>query len=89
MPTQAEVFDALKSERAYQDARWGGKANDQHHCIAAWLMFMEDYIAEAKHVYSREESSTMYPKALDIIRKVSALGVAAMEVHGAPKRNGF
>ena len=36
---------------------------------------------------TREPNAAVNPKALHIIRKVAALGVAAMEQHGAPLRD--
>lgn len=86
---RTEVYTVLDGERAYQDSRWGGQVHDRGHSIEDWLVYMEDYISEAKHICSREAADTCYPKALGIIRKVAAMGIACMENHGAPKREGF
>ena len=48
---------------------------------------MEDNIDEAQHVLSRTARQDADPIALDIMRKVIAMGVCALEEHGAPKRD--
>lgn len=82
MANRLQVIDAIASERDYQKRKWGEKP----HSLPEWFMYMEDYINEAKHILSRESDETANPKALDIMRKVTSMGVAAMEQHGAPKR---
>jgi hypothetical protein len=47
---------------------------------------MEDYLAEAKHILSRESQVPAYNKAMACIRKVTAMGVAAMEQIETPAR---
>lgn len=91
MTDRADVYEALDSERAYQNQRWNPRttASGGVHELEAWVTYMEDYLAEAKHILSREDYATAYAKALPILRKVTALGVAAMEQHGAPRREGF
>lgn len=82
MATRQEVYEALDTERTYQGKRWG----DANHSITEFLVYMQDYVAEALHKCSRLPDEEANPQALDSIRKVAALGVAAMEQHGAPKR---
>jgi hypothetical protein len=84
--TRQEVYAALDSERAYQ-RKWEVESESKGlHSIEEFFLYMEDYISEAKHILSREIIQTGRPKAVNILRKVTALGVAAMEQHGAPKR---
>jgi len=90
--TRGEVYASLDSERAYQDVRWNPSTTTTggvHEMPAEWIMYMEDYLAEAKHVLSRESEPECTQKALHIIRKVTALGVACMEQCGAPRREGY
>lgn len=90
MATRSEVYSALDSERAYQDVRWGStRAEGKHEDVGLWLIYMRDYVEEALHIVSREADEVAAPKALNSIRKVAALGVAAMEQLGAPRREGF
>lgn len=89
--TRQMVYDALDSERDYQDSRWhvGTTPSAGQHETGAFILYMEEYLARA-----RELSSTMADgdtnengeEALDFVRKVTALGVACMEQNGAPKR---
>jgi hypothetical protein len=88
MTARAEVFAALESERAYQ-AKWETESESKGlHSLEEFFVYMRDYIDEAQHILSRRARQEAFPKALDIMRKVAALGVAAMEQHGAPQRPG-
>lgn len=89
--TRAEVYAALDSERAYQESRWNATTttSEGKHSLSEWIAYMEDYLAEAKHLLARVAKQTAYPDAVHIIRKVTTMGVAAMEEHGAPQRVGF
>jgi len=88
MTERSEVYAAIDSERDYQNVRWGPDKTDTGHLhsITEWLVYMRDYIEEALHAESRMATRDADKVALEIIRKVSALGVVAMEQHGAPLR---
>lgn len=86
--TRSKVYEALDSERAYQDRKWnedtttsGGK-----HSLEEWLVYIEDYRLEAAHIVTRNSRQVADPQVLEIIRKIGAMCVAAMEQHGAPHR---
>jgi len=87
--TRQEVYKAIDTERDYQNTRWNENTTTSlnRHSIEEWIMYMEDYIAEAKHILSRKARQDADPIAIDIMRKVVALGVCAMEEHGAPERH--
>lgn len=87
----AEVFAAVDGERDYQEARWNPETTESKgiHSFSEWITYMEDYLAEAKHILSREAKQTAEPKAAHIMRKVVAMGVASMEQLGAPERAGY
>lgn len=88
-PSRKEVYEALDSERNYQ-RKWETESESKGvHSISEFLAYMEDYIDEAQHVLAREARQIAYPKVVHILRKVTALGVACMEQHGAPRREGF
>lgn len=90
--TRAEVYAAIDSERAYQTSKWNAQTTDsegRHFQVEEWLVYMQDYLTEAMHQVTRNSDQVGNPMALDTIRKVAALGVAAMEELGAPKREGF
>jgi hypothetical protein len=84
-----DVYKLIDGERAYQDKRWSVETTDsegKHSSPVEWIAFMEDYLLEAKHILSRNSVSVSYPKAMDIIRKITAMGVAAMEQIPTPAR---
>jgi hypothetical protein len=69
---------AIDTEREYQK-KWGEKPHE----VAAFILYMEHHLEKARAL-----ASSMSPEtpALEEIRKVTALGVACMEQHGAPPR---
>lgn len=87
--TRRSVFDAIISEREYQQDKFGG---DGPRNVGDFILYMEDYLTEARRQATRDPASqgaTVSPDTLDTLRKVVALGVACMEQHGAPQREGF
>ena len=76
-----KVYELIDGERTYQDSRWNSEttASGGLHNPEEWVMYMSDYLAEASHILSRESVNTAYPKAMEIIRKVTTMGVCAME----------
>ena len=82
-----EVYRRLDNERWYQDTiRKENKRetrNDNEKSIAEFILYMENKLDEAKfRFYSLNDVG-----ALDSLRKVTALGVAAGEAFGFPERN--
>ena len=83
MATRDQVFEAINTERDYQQKRWGDDVQKAQP-VAAFLTFMRHYLTLAE----REASKVSGEAALEDIRKITALGVACMEAHGAPIRVG-
>ena len=83
---RSEVYVAIDSERDYQERLWGPTETKGLHSISEFLLYMQDYLAEAAHIVSREGKKTAYPKALEVVRKITTMGVSCMEQHGAPLR---
>jgi len=84
-----EVYKLIDDERDYQDLKWCStttSSGGHHYTPEEWITYMEDYLAEAKHSLSRETHVISYMKAMSAIRKVTALGVAAMEHIPTPSR---
>lgn len=88
--SRSEVYSAVDSERAYQDA---GAGNANRHADAPdrllpgeIILCMEKCLADAREAWYRPDGGTA---CLPFIRKVTALGVQAMENYGAPRREGF
>lgn len=85
MMLREKVYDAIDSEREYQDQRWGGPSHDQIHELASWVVYMEHYVDKAKAAIS-SPSTEGSEEITDNIRKVAALAVACMENHGVRPR---
>lgn len=83
------MFVALNTERAYQDAKGIANGGEPHrHELESFVLYMDDYMTQLKNQLSRIWCADGKPpaEALETLRKVTALGVAAMEQHGAPLR---
>lgn len=89
MTSRADVYRAIDSERAYQEMRVRRDQGNPFHSLEEFILFMDYYLAETKRVASTTWGPEAKPATLDFVRKVVALGVAAMEHHGAPQRAGF
>lgn len=88
MTTRQEVYEAIDTEREYQDRVWkdhaGGTESPNPLSIGEWILCMEEYLAEARVEWTGEPKPEV--KTLETIRKVGAIAVHCMEQHGAPKR---
>lgn len=82
-----EVYNRINGERDYQDMMWSPRREadgtpDEEKPVAEWINYIEYHISKAKErVYHLDTQG-----ALAELRKVSALGVRAMEIHGCPER---
>lgn len=89
MPTRSEVYSVIDGERAYQDA---GAGNAKRHegqpamTPGEYILCMERLLDQAREVWYLPDGGIA---CLDPLRKVTALGVACMELHGAPSRENF
>ncbi|HLY04883.1 MAG TPA: hypothetical protein VKR31_03960 [Rhizomicrobium sp.] len=92
---RGRVFAALCSERDYQESRANAAGTPEGevrpHSVEEFVLYMESYLTEAREILSRTwtPDRSAPPAALHTLRKVTALGVACMEQHGAPMREGF
>lgn len=88
--TRQEVYQLLDGERAYQNSRWPDDPEEvlsQHKTPLHFVVYMQQYLHRAVQELTFVADPN-YQTLLDNIRKVSALGVAAMEKFGAPSRQG-
>lgn len=83
-----QVFDRIETELAYLLKKWNENTtvSNNQHSVEEWLMYVEDYLNEAKHILSREARQTANPKALDNCRKMAAMLVVCMQQHGVNYR---
>jgi len=89
MSTRAFVYEAIDSERNYQDARMGNAARETINTnreLGSLIVLMDVYIGKVKAGFSGPSPEGRY-EALEQLRKVVALGVLAMETHGTVIRH--
>ncbi len=80
------AFDAINSERDYQDSLWGeGERKAIDRSLDEFILYIQQYASEAGYLTTH----MFEDDALDHVRKVAALCVGCMEKHGAPRREGF
>jgi hypothetical protein len=81
------VYKRIDGERDYQDKTWVARRTldgtpDEEKSVAEWINYIEFHVSKAKdrvyHLNTQE--------ALAEVRKIAALAVRAMEIHGAPER---
>lgn len=78
-----EIYSLIDSERNYQDLKWkNSDVPDSEKPIPEWISYMKFHLSKAKDKTYRLENN----EALAEIRKVVALGICALEVHGCPRR---
>lgn len=86
-----EVTRAIHGEREYQKQRWADGCDDgegpDDRSIVDFLRYIETYHKMAEQAMGVDNDDP--EAALHAIRKITALGYACMETHGAPKRDGF
>lgn len=84
--TRTEVYSAINTERDYQDAQRGNaKRHEGQPAMTPgeYILCMEKCLADARTAWYAPDGGV---KCLDHVRKVAALGVSCMELHGAPHR---
>jgi hypothetical protein len=85
-----DVYKLIDGERDYQDAKWNSSTttSDGIHSVEEWIVYIEDYLNEAKHILARLDKKHADVDAMIIMRKVAAMAVCAMEQHDTQPRYG-
>jgi hypothetical protein len=78
-----KVYEAIDSERQYQDRKWG-TVQEHPHEVGGYLTLMRKLLADAEAAWA---SSNGDHRAMIEIRKVLAVGVACAEQHSMPGRS--
>jgi hypothetical protein len=88
--TRGRVYDLIDDERAYQSRRWNEDttASGGNHTPTEWLVYMQHYLNRAIAEASTNADPEAAELVMDNIRKITAMGVAAMEQNGCPPRQG-
>jgi hypothetical protein len=76
-----QVMELIRGERAYQDAKFG-EEHDEERTVADWLLDIDHLLLEAKERLYYD----MQDVAMEQIRKIAAVCVAAMEYIDTPAR---
>lgn len=86
--TREQTYQAIDSERDYQQSmiRAAGRYEEETKPLEAYVLYMNQYLEKVKNNLSFCWGPKSIEAALEDLRKVAALAVAAMETHGAPKR---
>lgn len=80
---QKAVFEAIASERGYQDRKWGTPAEHPHE-VGGYLTLMDAHLQRAKAAWAGANNDN---EALESLRKVLAIGVACGEQYGLRGRS--
>jgi len=84
---RTEIYKRIDGERDYQDANWGSRRQmdgtpDEEKPVAEWVNYIEYHVSKAKdRIYHLDTEGATHE-----LRKVAALAVRAMEIHGCPER---
>lgn len=77
-----DVYRVIDGEREYQDEKWG-TVEQNPHTVTDWLFIINHYWCKATDARISDE------ERLREIRKIVAVGVAALEQYGASPREGY
>jgi len=89
MTDRTEVYAAIDSERYYQEEKWGalsGRTGNGDRSIDEFVLYMVGYANRLANFASISDDAAA---KLECVRKLTTLGVACMEQHGAPQRKGY
>lgn len=86
--TRQEAYQVIDTERDYQEKLWDN-FNKEINNPSSFILWMEEYLAKARTLASSKDErvgTEGNKEIMDMLRKVTALGVACIEINGAPKR---
>lgn len=69
------IYREIESERAEQDAEWGGPSHDDEHSAGDWLEFLRKHWAKANAAPLDRDGPTFRKQMV----RVAALAVATIE----------
>ena len=83
-----DVYKLIDGEREYQNSKWNPDTTTSggQHTPCDWLVYIQDYLTEAIHMASRNPDPQATTMVMNNIRKITAMGVAAMEQNETPPR---
>jgi hypothetical protein len=81
----ADTLRAIDSETDYHQVRWGTN-HDSTKSVGDFLLYIEDYVSKTRRMITTDAPIS---EIMEEFRKITALGVAAMNRHGAIPRKGY
>ncbi len=81
-----EVFALVDGERDYQDAKYPTDDKGVSATPEGFLLVIEALVLAGKTAYVVAPTPKEKEAVMDVIRKIAATAVRAMEQHGAPER---
>jgi hypothetical protein len=86
--TRQEAYQVINTERDYQEKLWNN-LNKEINNPSSFILWMEEYLSKARALASTKDErvgTEGNKEIMDVLRKVTALGVACIEINGAPER---
>jgi len=80
---RTEVYNAIDSERHYQDNLPTTRTDGSDKTVGDYLTMIESYRRRANDAWTDNPGTV---EALHVIRKIAGIAVRCMEEHGAPHR---
>ena len=78
-----DVYSLIDGERDYQDIIW---KDDKEHSPTEYLVYIGHYLQKANQLATTLPDKDVNESVMDVIRKIGAMCVAAMEAHETPSR---
>lgn len=81
--TRERVYDAIDSEREYQDMLPPTRTDGVSRSVGDYVTMMQHYQSKLVAAWTENAGDE---QALDVMRKIGGIAVHCMEDHGAPLR---
>lgn len=83
-----EAIAAVVGEMDYSFSKWDPSTTESggEHSVAEWIIYIEDYLREAKQVLSRQPEPQATIKAKHALRKVASMATIALMQNGVVTR---
>ena len=85
MATRDEVYDAVNSERDYQDRLGSDRTDGRNRTVGDYITMLQHYQGALVDAWTLNPGDE---QALEVMRKIAGIAVHCMEDHGAPHRRG-
>lgn len=84
MPTREKVYEAINTERYYQDNVWP-RGEEPEFSTGEEILLIEEYVLRAREAWTGEKQGEE-SETLNAIRKIAGIAVRCMEKHGVQQR---